>query len=164
MRLTYQHLFLSTELLISRFTGSSHNWNTLFLGQNAVAAVAAERYGVSREELLLDSAESKDDRLSSVAVRVALAETEIVAETKKFLQANGVCLEAFDLQKVKTERSSTVILVKNLIANTTEDELRSVFEKHGVVGRIVLPPSGVTGKDHTTFMLTINVLFDMSNF
>ncbi|OXA38521.1 putative RNA-binding protein 19 [Folsomia candida] len=126
---------------------SSHNWNSLFLGMNAVSAVVSEKYGVSREQLLLDNSDAKDEHSSSVAVRMALAETEIVSATQKFLEANGVCLDAFDASLgLKLERSTTTFLVKNLVANTTEDELRLLFEKSGVLGRVVLPPSGVTGE------------------
>ena len=31
---------------------SSHNWNTLFLGANAVADVMAERYGATKSDIL----------------------------------------------------------------------------------------------------------------
>jgi len=42
-------------------------------------------------------------------------------------------------------RSKNVILVKNLPAGTTELELKDIFSKYGLVNRVVLPPSGVTG-------------------
>lgn len=41
-------------------------------------------------------------------------------------------------------RSKTVLLVKNLPANTDPEDLRAVFSKHGALGRVILPPSGVT--------------------
>jgi multiple RNA-binding domain-containing protein 1 len=126
-----------------------------------VSVVTSEKYGVSREQLLLsDSRDGDDDRdhLSSVAVRMALAETEIVSETQKFLESNGVCLEAFEENagkdsNFKMERSSSAMLVKNLVPHTTEDELRELFEKSGVVGRVVVPPNGITGKIKLTFDL-----------
>lgn len=31
--------------------GQSHNWNTLFLGQNAVAEIVAETYNISKQEV-----------------------------------------------------------------------------------------------------------------
>jgi multiple RNA-binding domain-containing protein 1 len=37
-----------------------------------------------------------------------------------------------------------VILVKNLPAGTSSEELRELFSKHGKLGRLVLPPTGVT--------------------
>ena len=36
------------------------------------------------------------------------------------------------------------MLVKNLPAGTTTEELQEVFSKHGTLGRVLLPPSGVT--------------------
>lgn len=98
--------------------------------------------------MLLDKNDEHDDRLASVGVRMALAETEIVSETKKFLEDNGVCLDAFDSNDVKAERSKTVMLAKNLPAGTTADNLKDLFLKHGVLIRIVLPPSGITGMKH----------------
>jgi RNA recognition motif-containing protein len=37
-----------------------------------------------------------------------------------------------------------VLIVKNLPAKTTTQELSDMFSKHGTVSRLVLPPSGVT--------------------
>ena len=37
-----------------------------------------------------------------------------------------------------------MILVKNLDAQTTEEELRQLFSPHGELGRVLLPPRGVT--------------------
>lgn len=42
-------------------------------------------------------------------------------------------------------RSKNVIIVKNLPADTTELEIKNVFSKYGLINRVVLPPSGVTG-------------------
>lgn len=42
------------------------------------------------------------------------------------------------------ERSKTVILVKNLDAQTNTEELREMFSPHGELGRVLLPPRGVT--------------------
>lgn len=41
-------------------------------------------------------------------------------------------------------RSKTVILVKNLPSGTKTEELQHVFSKHGTLGRVILPPSGIT--------------------
>lgn len=43
------------------------------------------------------------------------------------------------------ERSKSIILVKNLPFGTTESEIWDVFSKHGGMGRVVLPPAGITG-------------------
>lgn len=36
-------------------------------------------------------------------------------------------------------------MVKNLPAHTEESEIQTLFEVHGVLGRVLLPPNGVTG-------------------
>eukprot|EP00118_Oscarella_pearsei_P009092 m.50304 g.50304 ORF g.50304 m.50304 type:complete len:140 (+) comp34064_c0_seq10:1862-2281(+) len=79
----------------------------------------------------------------SLAVRMALGETEVIQETKDFLQSHGIELNAFE-GTVK-ERSKTVILVKNLPFETMESDLRSMFSPFGDLGRVVCPPAGVTG-------------------
>ncbi|CAD6208393.1 GSCOCG00003399001-RA-CDS [Cotesia congregata] len=125
------------ELKKKGTANSSHNWNTLFLGQNAVADAIASTYNTTKEKVLEDGGKG-----TSVAVRLALGETQLVEETRKFLEENGVRLEAFNQPPDK--RSTTIILVKNLPAMTTVQELREIFSKHGVIGRIVMPPSGIT--------------------
>ncbi|KAH8386928.1 hypothetical protein KR093_003549, partial [Drosophila rubida] len=112
-------------------------WNSLFLGANAVADLLAKQFNTSKERIL-DTSEGG----SSAAVRLALGETQIVIEMKKFLEAEGVRLSAFDEPNQK--RSKTVILAKNLPAATDIKELTPLFSKFGPIGRIVLPPSGVT--------------------
>lgn len=143
--------------------GSSHNWNTLFLGQNAVADTIAAVYNTTKEKVLEDGSKNL-----SAAVKLALGETQLVQDTKKFLEENRVSLDAFNQvnisfeyelsQKVIIEcnlinvsfqpsnkRSKTVILVKNLPAATPAREIRQLFARHGELGRIVMPPSGITG-------------------
>lgn len=117
--------------------GSWHNWNTLFMGSGAVVDIMAERYNRSKQEIL--DSEGKQ----SLAVNLALGETQVVDETKRFLEDNGVSLEAFSTPGV--QRSKTVFLVKNLPARTKAQELVELFNKFGELGRVVLPPSGVTG-------------------
>lgn len=41
-------------------------------------------------------------------------------------------------------RSTTVILVKNLPAGVTATDLEELFSAHGSLGRVLLPPSGLT--------------------
>jgi len=63
-----------------------------------VAEVVSEKYGVSREQLLLDKEDDVDRKQTSIGVRMALAEAEIVDETRNFLTDNGVSLEAFEVR------------------------------------------------------------------
>lgn len=125
------------ELLQKKTAGSSHNWNTLFMGTNAIVNTLSKNYQASKEAIL-DISEGG----SGAAVRLALGETEIVMEMRKFLETNDVVLDAF--QTLSKKRSRTVILVKNLPAETTISEIQTLFSKFGLIGRCVLPPSGIT--------------------
>uniref|UniRef100_A0A1A7X914 Probable RNA-binding protein 19 n=2 Tax=Iconisemion striatum TaxID=60296 RepID=A0A1A7X914_9TELE len=117
-------------------SSSSHNWNTLFLGTSAVADAIADKYNTTKSQVL--DHESK----GSVAVRMALGETQIVQETRQFLLDNGVSLDSFS--QAAAARSTSVILVKNLPAGVAVSELEELFSPHGSLGRVLLPPSGLT--------------------
>ncbi|KAK6637952.1 hypothetical protein RUM44_008375 [Polyplax serrata] len=114
---------------------STVNWNTFFVGENALAEVVAATYNTTKEHVL-------DDKQGGAAVRLALGETQLISKMKEFLTENDVCLESFENMSV-TNRSKTVILVKNLPFGTTSDEIREKFCKFGLLRRVVLPPSGV---------------------
>lgn len=64
-------------------------------------------------------------------------------------------LEAFSTPGV--QRSKTVFLVKNLPARTKAQELVELFNKFGELGRVVLPPSGVTGEATTQILESVVV-------
>lgn len=66
-----------------------HNWNTLFLGVNAVAEIMADKYQSKKSNVL--DVQGK----GGLALRMALGETQIVSETKEFLLSHGVQLDAF---------------------------------------------------------------------
>uniref|UniRef100_A0A8C5BMW6 Probable RNA-binding protein 19 n=1 Tax=Gadus morhua TaxID=8049 RepID=A0A8C5BMW6_GADMO len=117
-------------------SNSSHNWNSLFVGTNAVADAIAEKYNTTKSQVL------DHESRGSVAVRMALGETQIVQETRQFLLDNRVSLDSFS--QASAARSTTVVLVKNLPAGVTQEELEAVFAPHGSLGRLLLPPSGLT--------------------
>lgn len=125
------------DLKLKQTANSAHNWNALFMGANAVANSLAKNYQTTKEDIL-DTAGGG----SSAAVRLALGETELIMEMRNFLESNDVVLDVFNQAPMK--RSKTVILVKNLPADTTIGEIQPLFAKFGLLGRIVLPPSGVT--------------------
>lgn len=56
---------------------------------NAVADVMAQQYNTTKGSIL-DDASSR-----SLAVRMALGETQVVTETRKFLVSEGVKLDVF---------------------------------------------------------------------
>ena len=124
------------EMKILSEAGSSHNWNSLFLGANAVVDVMAKKYS-TKKSVILESSSG-----GSAAVRMALGETQIVNETRDFLHANGVNLEVFE--QTKPTRSKTVIIVKNLQSGTTDQELSKLFQPFGQLLKVVMPPAGIS--------------------
>ncbi|XP_048198851.1 probable RNA-binding protein 19 isoform X2 [Perognathus longimembris pacificus] len=117
-------------------SSSSHNWNTLFMGPNAVADAIAQKYNATKSQVF------DHETKGSVAVRVALGETQLVQEVRRFLIDNGVSLDSFS--QAAAERSKTVILAKNLPAGTSTAELQETFGRFGSLGRVLLPEGGVT--------------------
>ncbi|XP_066116597.1 probable RNA-binding protein 19 isoform X1 [Saccopteryx bilineata] len=117
-------------------SSSSHNWNTLFMGPNAVADAIAQKYSATKSQVF------DHETRGSVAVRVALGETQLVQEVRRFLLDNGVSLDSFS--QPAAERSKTVILVKNLPAGTAAAELQEIFGQFGSLGRVLLPEGGIT--------------------
>lgn len=92
---------------------SSYNWNTLFLGANAVAEAIAAKYQTHKSTILDRVMQSSSlfchclifavwqEVSQSLAVRMALGETQIVQETKKFLEEHGVQLSLFDQVRLR---------------------------------------------------------------
>ncbi|XP_077895206.1 putative RNA-binding protein 19 isoform X1 [Ictidomys tridecemlineatus] len=117
-------------------SSSSHNWNTLFMGPNAVADAIAQKYSATKSQVF------DHETKGSVAVRVALGETQLVQDVRRFLIDNGVSLDSFS--QAAAERSKTVILAKNLPAGTLAAELQETFGRFGSLGRVLLPEGGVT--------------------
>lgn len=126
---------LKKQNLIRKKAGASSsqfNWSTLFMNQDAVNTAVADRLGVSKSDLL-------DPTDASVAVKQAVAETQVILEAKTYFLSHGVDLNAFKSQ----QRGDTAILVKNFPHGTTIEEMRSMFEEHGgAVLRVLMPPSG----------------------
>ncbi|MBZ3881271.1 putative RNA-binding protein 19 [Sciurus carolinensis] len=117
-------------------SSSSHNWNTLFMGPNAMAKAITQKYSGTKSQVL-------DHEINgSVAVRVAPGETQLVQEVQYFLLHNGVSLDSFS--QATAERNKTVILAKNLPTGTLAAELRETFGHFGSLGQVLLPKGGVT--------------------
>ena len=77
----------------------------------------------------------------NAAVKLALAETHIIQETKSFLESNGVNLSALS-SETRVPRSDNTILVKNIPYGTTAEQIRELFEPHGQLQRVLVPPAG----------------------
>ena len=120
---------------------SSHNWNTLFINQNSVANLMASKYQVDKIDIY--DVHSTGKKNGSAAVKIAVGETQIVNDIRKFLLRNNVKLDAFSFN---SERSKTIILIKNLPNETTETELKEFIAKQKVDGgikRFVMPEYGI---------------------
>ena len=124
------------EKKLKSLAGSGHNWNTLFLGANAVVDAMAERYATEKSAIL------DPESSHSAAVRMALGETQLISETRAFLTSHGVKLDVFEQSKPK--RSKTVLLAKNLPFGTQEAELHKLFAPFGSLNQIILPPAGIS--------------------
>lgn len=74
-----------------QMAGNKINWNTFFINDNCLAEAMADLYGTTKTNVLSD-----DKSSGGAAVRLALGETEMVQNTKNFLEDNGVLLEAFE--------------------------------------------------------------------
>ncbi|KXS19746.1 RNA-binding domain-containing protein [Gonapodya prolifera JEL478] len=113
--------------------GGESVWNTLFMNSDTVLESIAKTLGVIKAEIL-------DPEAGNLAVRVAMAETHVIEETKKYLEDEGVSLSALETGLKKT-RSTTVILVKNLPPHSQQSEISTMFARFGPLGRVVMPPT-----------------------
>ncbi|KAL1537533.1 multiple RNA-binding domain-containing protein 1-like [Salvia divinorum] len=126
------------ERKASEAAGNTKAWNSLFMRPDTVVENIARKFGVSKSELL-------DRESDDLAVRIALGETQVIAETKKALSSAGVnvsSLEEYAAGKTDgVKRSNHVILVKNLPYGSSESELSSMFGKFGSLDKIIIPPT-----------------------
>ena len=109
-----------------------YNWNSLFIRSDTVLDAIAAKLGVAKSSIM--DVHSSDN----LATRLAVAETNLIHETKSYLESEGVVLDTFVSH---AERSNTIILVKNLPWDTDTAEIRRLFEKFGSLGRVILPPT-----------------------
>jgi multiple RNA-binding domain-containing protein 1 len=110
------------------------SWNSLFLNPNTVMEYVAQEYGITKNDLL-------NREVENPAVKIAVAETKILNETKEWLQENGVNMKVFDGPRKGITRSRTTIVVKNIPKDATKSKLVEIFNRYGVVVRLLLPPN-----------------------
>ncbi|KAI5120243.1 hypothetical protein M0805_007547 [Coniferiporia weirii] len=121
------------------------NWSMLYMNVDAVASSIADRMNISKADIL--NPESSDIDSTSAAVKLALAETHIIQETKTYLESEGIDIASFSAlassdRAVRARRSDTCILVKNIPYGTTVSQIRELFEPHGELSRVLVPPAG----------------------
>ena len=100
-----------------------------------MAASVASRMGISKADLL-----NGDE--GNPAVKLALAETHVIEETKKYFEEQGIVLDSLS---PRVPRSQTTLLVKNIPFGTNVNTLTDLFSPHGELKRVLLPPSGTLG-------------------
>lgn len=98
---------------------------------DAVAASLASRLGLDKRDIL-------DATQSSSAVKLALAETSLLDETRRYCASQGIDLDALSAGGPK---SKTVLLLKNLPAGTTQTTVQNLVSQHGQFKRLAVPPS-----------------------
>jgi multiple RNA-binding domain-containing protein 1 len=81
------------ETELKKKAQSSHNWNSLFVNQDAVANLMAAKYDVDKSQLF--DAHTVGKKAGSIAVKLTVGETQIVNDMRNFLIRNGVKLDAF---------------------------------------------------------------------
>ncbi|KAI0689011.1 hypothetical protein BC835DRAFT_1283850 [Cytidiella melzeri] len=113
--------------------GKEFNWGMLYMNSDAVLSSVADRMNLSKADIL-------DPESGNAAVKLALAETHVIQETKSFLEDNGVVLSS--LSGTRIARSDSVILVKNIPYGTSVEQIRELFEPHGQLRRVLVPPAG----------------------
>jgi multiple RNA-binding domain-containing protein 1 len=129
-------------------TSATHTWNLLFVSANAAASALIEQLDgdIDRSDLLLGSS-AKDD----VAVKAAIAETEILTQTKEWLRQNGITASAFERTgtslltaspNTNVKRSNDTLIIKHLPTDVELDSLRFMFTRNGeTLVRFLLAPS-----------------------
>lgn len=86
----------------------------------------------------IDKADILGADSTNAAVKLALAETHVIQETKDYLQSEGVDLTL----PSSTARSPTTLLMKNIPYSTSPAALAALLEPYGEVARLLVPPSG----------------------
>lgn len=123
--------------------------NAMYLSADAVAGTVAERYGVSKADLLgTERGES-----GAAAVRLAVGEAAMQAETREYLLQNGIDLSKALKATAPTNAHTTAgrhkrlfrtaFLVKNLPSRTRESDLEDLFGMYGSLHRLTVVPSGL---------------------
>ncbi|CAN8255014.1 unnamed protein product [Cochlearia groenlandica] len=129
--------------------GNTKSWNSLFMRSDTVLENIVRVYGVTKSEFL-------DREAEDPVVRLALAETKVIAQTKEALAKAGVnvaSLEKFASgQGDEQNLSKHTLFVKNLPFASTEKELAQMFGKFGSLDKIILPTTKTMALDDDSDM------------
>lgn len=126
-----------------------HTWNLLYVSSNSAADAAAAQLGLKKSDLMGKDADN-------VAVTSALTETSVLQQTKRWLQQEGIRVEAFEQSgatlakckakaaegKAEMKRRQDTFIVKHLPSGAVIEELLERFARCGELVRCSLAPSG----------------------
>ncbi|OQS05793.1 RNA-binding protein [Thraustotheca clavata] len=133
--LTYKQ---KKEIERKQLANNKVGWNASYIRGDATVDALASRLNVKKGEIL-------DKDAGNMAVRLAIGETMLLQENQAFFEQEGVDLSVIEGSTAKskkaTERSTTVLLIKNLPFSTDEVALAQLFRTHGELTRFILPPS-----------------------
>ncbi|KAG6828468.1 hypothetical protein H0H92_007834 [Tricholoma furcatifolium] len=118
--------------------GREFNWGMLYMNSDAVASSIADRLNIDKAAIL----NPEESSGANPAVKLALAETHIISETKAYLESHGVDITSFT---PRAPRSDTTILVKNIPYGTSAEQIQELFEPYAEEGglkRVLVPPAG----------------------
>ena len=73
---------------------NTSSWNSMYVNNTTVMDVITHKLGVKTSDIL-------DVETGNMAVRVALAETEVLEDTKKWLEGENVRLDVLAVRKRK---------------------------------------------------------------
>lgn len=74
---------------------NTSSWNSMYLNTNTIMEVISAKLGVKNSEIL-------DVESGNMAVRVALAETEVIEDTKQWLEKKGVKIDILEVSVNET--------------------------------------------------------------
>ena len=89
---SHAHTYKGEKYLARRLeeVNNTASWNALYLNNDTVMKVISEKLGVKTSDIL-------DVESGNMAVRVALAETEVLDDTKKWLESQHVQIEVLEV-------------------------------------------------------------------
>jgi multiple RNA-binding domain-containing protein 1 len=140
---------LKRERIQEQAADMSSSWNLLYVSANAAVAATARDSQVQKSHILA-TGEIEDN----VAVRAALAETEIIQKTKDWLVSEGIDEDVFrrtgkslvEEDLTNSERSKTTLIIKHLpVEHFDEEHLKGLFSRFGRLSRFALAPSRTVG-------------------
>lgn len=90
------HTFKGEKYLNKRLeeVNNTSSWNSMYLNNTTVMEVISAKLGVKKSDIL-------DVESGNMAVRVTLAETEVLEDTRKWLESEGVKIEVLEVGVVR---------------------------------------------------------------